>query len=688
MLSQVSVSSQKPNAARLFGLLSYALLGLFWVFRPAAASAQAAPGSGEATSAPTPLQLNLTRYSLANGLRVVLNPDGATPAVSVCVTYDVGSRNEQIGRSGFAHLFEHMMFQGSRNVDKGEHFRKIAERGGKANGTTNKDRTNYYQTLPSSELELALWLEADRMQTLAVNRANFENQRAIVLEEYRMRYSGRAYALGYHRLHQLVFQGYWPYEHPTIGFIEDLDEAQFRWVRKFHRQYYVPNNAVLSISGSFDVNQAKALVEKHFADQRPNNNLPAFDVPDRMPRQTSERLSVIVDHNAKTPGVFYGYRIPATRTRTHRALELASLVLSGGDSSRLHQSLVIEKAAVNSVASWTAHHRGPDAFVIKLAIAPLSSIDTAQRWLDGEMKRLRLIGPSERELSKAKAQMKMRLLGHLQTNQARARWLGTYETYWGDASLLAEEYTAYDDISATEIRQAAAQYLIETRRSIVEIYPPGWVRDIGPVVVTKTHVVKKGENLIRIARMYGTTADKLAKQNGISLKAAIVPGQRLLVTAGSGYKPKTHTVKSGESLIGIAKQYGVTAKELAAANNISTKKPIFPGQELTVPKSSQRSKKERAADKDSDKNRAKSNSRSKRAAPKSITKTYTVKKGDTLSGIAAKHGVSVAALTRENKISRKRNIIPGQKLKITVEVKPAGSKKRGKSKAKSRKKSQ
>lgn len=613
------------------------------------------------------LTLAIERFTLDNGLRVVLNPDDTLPAVSVAVVYDVGSRNEQLGRSGFAHLFEHMMFQGSRNVEKGEHFKLIAARGGKANGTTNKDRTNYFQTLPPNELELALWLEADRMGSLAVNQANFENQRAVVTEEYRMRYSSRAYALGYHRLHQLVFQGYWPYEHPTIGFLEDLDTARFSWLKRFHEAYYVPNNAVLAISGAFEPEEAERLVNKHFASLRPNPNLPRFDPP-LQATQTSERLSVIVDANAKTPAAYYGFRIPPANTREHRALELVTRVLTGGESSRLHQSLVIEKAAAQSVASWTSFHRGPDALTIRLIVSPMSSIDKAQHWLDGELKRIRSIGPSAGELRKARVGIQASILRLLETSRGRATALGRFETFWQDATLLNGELTAYDDITPSEVRQVAAKYLLDTRRSIVEVYPPGWVRDIGPTVVTRTHVVKKGENLIRIARRYATTAEKLAKQNGIKVGGTIVVGQRLLVTAGSGYRaPRKHTVKGGETLIGIAKRYKITAKELAAANKISTKKPIHPGQQLTVPYPSKKS-----AKKTKD---ASPKSSKKRSARKTVTKTHTVKKGETLSHIAAKYGVPVAAVAKENGLSQKKNIFPGQKVRVTVPLKPKSPKK-------------
>ena len=186
----------------------------------------------------TPLDIRFQLHRLDNGLRVLLAPDSTVPIVAVAVYYDVGSRNEVKGRSGFAHLFEHMMFQGSANVAKAEHFLLVNHRGGECNGTTSEDRTNYYQTLPSSELELALWLEADRMRSLAITADNFENQRQTVIEERRQSYENRPYMMSFLRINQLAYQGYWPYEHSTIGDMRDLLAAPIEAVQEFFATWY------------------------------------------------------------------------------------------------------------------------------------------------------------------------------------------------------------------------------------------------------------------------------------------------------------------------------------------------------------------------------------------------------------------------------------------------------------------
>src|SRR6476660_2413933 len=221
--------------------------------------------------------VDIEEYTLDNGLRVVLNKDSSVPVVSVAVYYDVGSRNEREGRTGFAHLFEHMMFQGSENVPKAGHFQYIMKAGGTMNGTTSSERTNYFETLPASELPLALWLESDRMRSLAVTQENLDNQREAVKEEKRLRYDNQPYVNGFLRLFEMSFKN--PANaHSTIGSMEDLDAATVDDIREFFRIYYAPNNAVLSIAGDFDTDEARNLIEKYFATIPSQPEPPPVDV--------------------------------------------------------------------------------------------------------------------------------------------------------------------------------------------------------------------------------------------------------------------------------------------------------------------------------------------------------------------------------------------------------------------------
>ncbi len=441
---------------------------------PAGTGTGTGAGAAKKGEAPVPvkaveIKLPLTRLTLDNGLRVVMNPDPTSPTVAIAVVYDVGGRDEEKGRSGFAHLFEHMMFQGSKNVKKGEHFKLVTGHGGVLNGTTSSDRTNYFEMLPSSELALGLWLEADRMASLDIDQEKLENQRAVVKEEYRMRVSNVAYVPSALRLGELVFQGYWPYEHSAIGTMADLDAAQLDWVKDFHAKHYGPNNAVLAIAGDFEVGEATALVHKYF-DKIPKIQVTSF-VDSKVPEQTSQRTAVIKDEHALLPAVLYGWQAPKMREAGAYALDLAAIVLGEGESSRLHQLLVRDKAVAQGVSAHVDLRRGPSVFEIDAKLAPEAKMVDVQRLVDGVVRDLGAKGPSAEELAKAQRRAQARLVFGLQTNGARARMLAEYELYFGDAGLLAEEAGRYLAVTGDDVKKAAGEHLTVTRRTVVETYP-------------------------------------------------------------------------------------------------------------------------------------------------------------------------------------------------------------------------
>lgn len=441
-----------------------------------------------ATAASVPLkldlQLKIVRKTLPNGLRVVLAPDSTSPTIAVDVVYDVGSRVEERGHSGFAHLFEHMMFQGSANVPKGGHFLFITSHGGQMNGTTNQDRTNYFEMLPQSELPLALWLEADRMKSLDVSQANFENQRAVVKEEYRMRVENAAYVPAEIRAQELVYQGYFPYEHSTIGSMRDLDAAQIDWVRKFHDQYYAPNNAVLSVAGDFDPDVAMNLIEKYFSSAKAAET-PKFDVG-TVPPQTAPRDEVVEDAHAKLPGFFDGWVIPENRAPEHYALALAGNILTDGESSRLYRSLVRERAVAVSVEAGTNDFRGPDWFEVSAKLATGAKLADVEKQVDSAIATLGSKGPTEAELTKAKTRFMSHYVMGLQSNFARAQKLAEFEVYWGDANLLNQEAAKYMAVTSDDIKKAVAKYLTKERRSRVEVRPAASAPAAGAVTKPKT----------------------------------------------------------------------------------------------------------------------------------------------------------------------------------------------------------
>ena len=416
------------------------------------------------------LGLSIQKLTLENGLRVVMSVDHSAPTVAVCVMYNVGSRNERPGQSGFAHLFEHMMFQGSRNVPKGGHFTLISERGGVLNGTTSPDRTVYFETLPATELPLALWLEADRMRWLDVTPENFENQRKVVQEEFRMRVTNAAYAPSRIRLTELVYDDYWPYSHPTIGSMEDLAAAQFDWVREFHARYYVPNNAVLVVAGDFDPDHAARLIHEYFS-AIPGSSRDAPEVPPPSKPRGEQHLETVHDTHAKTPGVYYAWRIPPAFASDHEPLEMAGMILTGGESSRLHQKLVRQLGIARDVASWTWDRRGPDAFTVQVLLTSGSDVATVRRILESELHRLADTPVTEAELLRVKNLIRSDFMFRLQSNRTRATELATFELFWGDARLLARQLQRYTDVDAARIQRAVMTYLGAAGRTVVEVVP-------------------------------------------------------------------------------------------------------------------------------------------------------------------------------------------------------------------------
>jgi predicted Zn-dependent peptidase len=413
--------------------------------------------------------LQVSRASLENGLRVVMNQDHTVPTVAISVYYDVGSRNEAKGRSGFAHLFEHMMFQGSANVGKGEHFSLIINRGGSANGTTSNDRTNYFETLPSSELALGLWLEADRMRSLSITQQNFENQRMTVMEERRQRIDNQPYIPSMLRINELAYGDYWPYAHSTIGDMQDLIDAPLEAVQEFFDTYYAPNNAVLSISGDFDAEAVMQLVKTYFG-EIPARETPAFVEP-APPVQDAERTETMYDANATLPAFHFAYHIPPDRSPDHYALEILALVLGDGESSRLYQSLVKEKEICQDIAIGTDDRRGPDLFSAWAVMASGHAPKEAQDAILAELAAIADKGVTDRELEKAKNRIHAAFVFGLQSNMSRSQRLAEYELYWGDANLLKLELDHYLAVSAEDVKRGAATYFQASQRTVLDVQP-------------------------------------------------------------------------------------------------------------------------------------------------------------------------------------------------------------------------
>ncbi|MGF1469443.1 MAG: M16 family metallopeptidase [Sandaracinaceae bacterium] len=445
------------------------LAGALAIGPVAGAQTEGEQSAGSAAPTGSMEWLEVRRERLANGLRVVLAPDRSLPTVGIAVYYDVGSRNEIRGASGFAHLFEHMMFQGSANVAKGEHFSLIMNRGGSMNGTTSPDRTNYYETLPANELALGLWLEADRMKSLAVTEENFENQRAVVIQEYQQSYGNRPYALSWLRIDELAYGDYWPYAHSTIGDLQDLESAPLSAVQQFWMDYYAPNNAVLTVAGDFDPDEALAMVQRYFG-SIPARSVPPYEPPELLP-QTSERADTILDPLAERPAFHLAWHIPPFRDEGHYALELLGLILGDGESSRLYQELVKERELLTEVSVFTDDRRGPDLFRVWGIVAEGASAEDARERIYRQVANVGRNGVTRRELEKARNRLRSVFVFGLQSNLQRAQILSEFEMYFGDATLLGTELDRYLAVTADDIQEAARRYLTETNQTVLDVVP-------------------------------------------------------------------------------------------------------------------------------------------------------------------------------------------------------------------------
>ena len=407
-------------------------------------------------------------YTLGNGLRVVLSEDHSVPVVSVAVYYDVGSRNEREGRTGFAHLFEHMMFQGSENVPKAGHFQYVFNNGGTMNGTTSSERTNYFETLPSSQLPLALWLESDRMRSLKVTQENLDNQRDAVKEEKRLSYDNRPYSNAFLRLNELVYQN--PRNaHSTIGSMEDLDAATVEDVQEFFRVYYAPNNAVLTIVGDFDSGEARALVEKYFADITPQPAPPPVDVSE--PEEVAARSELYQDPFAQLPAIMLGWKVPARRTPDFYALNLGSDLLLDGDSSRLYQRLVKDEESVVGIQGGVGERRGPSTLYVFAIPKPGHTTEAIRATIQEEVERLGTEGPSPEEMEKLRNTLLNDAVRSRQSTLFRAQRLAEYTLYDGDPHLFNTELARYLAVTPGQIRDAVGRYLLTENHSIMEVVP-------------------------------------------------------------------------------------------------------------------------------------------------------------------------------------------------------------------------
>jgi predicted Zn-dependent peptidase len=417
--------------------------------------------------------VSFTDERLANGLRLIISADRLAPVVAVNLWYDVGSKHEVEGKTGFAHLFEHVMFQGSRNVKKAEHMALVQAAGGTMNGSTWLDRTNYYETLPSHQAELALWLEADRMGTLldALSQENLDNQREVVKNEKRWSYDNRPYGSWYEKLQGHLYPEDHPYHHVTIGSMEDLDAASIEDVSDFFRTYYAPNNAVLSVVGDVDPDDIRRWAERYFGGIPANPAIPPLGDLSLPPTLGAERRETVFDR-VPLPRVYVGFRAPAYGDPRLDALDIASQVLAGGKGSRLHKRLVRQERIAQDVALVALGFVGGASICAGWAtVRPGVSVERVEAALHEELETLARERISDDELARARALIETEELAGLSRVEERADRLSMYATLFDDPDLINQTLPRYLSVTADQIRQVASEVFLPENRVVLTYLP-------------------------------------------------------------------------------------------------------------------------------------------------------------------------------------------------------------------------
>jgi len=408
------------------------------------------------------------QYTLKNGLRVILSEDHAAPTYSIAVTYNAGSRDERKGKTGFAHLFEHMMFQGSENVGKGEHMIVVENNGGEANGNTTNDRTAYFETLPSNQIDLGLYIEADRMRSLVINQANLDNQRKTVQEERRERYDNQPYGKTFEAVIETAYDNF-AYKHSTIGSMEDLDKASLKDVSDFFRTYYAPNNAVLTMVGDFKTEEVLAKIQKYFEPIPRQTPPPAPNMTE--PKQSAERRKTISDPLADADELDIVFKIPAGNTPDWYALSVAGLVLSQGTSSRLYLELVKDKRLVQEVSASAEERRGPSLFWISATLNPDKDPKEVEKSIYANLERLKNEPISDLELEKVRMLVRRAGVEQLESTQGRATNLGESTVFYNDPNLVNTWPEKYLAVSKSKIQEVAKKYFVTSNRTVVTTVP-------------------------------------------------------------------------------------------------------------------------------------------------------------------------------------------------------------------------
>ena len=422
----------------------------------------------QAAVRPPKLQYEIT--TLPNGLRVILSEDHSTPIVHVAVTYHVGSKNERAGRTGFAHLFEHMMFKGSKNVEPESHTSLVSSVGGRSNAYTTEDETVFWQTLPAHYLPLALWLEADRMATLRIDDTAFRREREVVKEERRMRIENQPYG----RLQEIIYDHAFvahPYKHPTIGSMADLEAASIADVRDFHRTYYVPENATVTVVGDFESAQALQLVTQYLS-RVPKAAQPVPRDITKEPPMTRERRAVI-EEAWPLPAVVVAYHITYDGHPDSYPLHITSKILSDGQSARIVRELIYNRRLCLSAFGSGVIIEDPNLFFAVCIVQPGQTPEAAEKALIDEFEKLKRDGVTVQELQRAQNQFARDYILSRESNEEKARHLSHAAVIHNDITTADGEFDIFMKTDVADVQRVARTYFNESNRVVLHILPKG-----------------------------------------------------------------------------------------------------------------------------------------------------------------------------------------------------------------------
>ena len=412
-------------------------------------------------------QIAFTEFDLKNGLHVILHEDRTTPIVAVSVMYHVGSKDEASDRRGFAHFFEHLLFEGSDNIERGEFSKYVEKAGGVLNANTNGDRTYYYEVLPSNQLELGLWLESERMLHAKVDQKGVDTQREVVKEERRQRYENQPYGSLLIEVLKRAYKEH-PYKWPTIGFMEDLNAASEADYKTFYKTFYVPNNACLVLAGDFDAKSARPLVERYFGSIPTGGTIPRTTIVE--PPMTSEVRDVVYD-NIQLPAVVQAYRIPAQGTPDFYAVDMLNRLLSNGNSSRLNKNVKDRDQLALYVGAFSFPFEDP-GLSIAFAIANVGvSADSLEHAMDAEFKAVRTTPVDFEELNKLKAQLETEYVNDNSRVAGIAGNLASAHMLLGKTNAINEELARYMKLTPADLQRVANEYFDPSRRVVLHYLP-------------------------------------------------------------------------------------------------------------------------------------------------------------------------------------------------------------------------